>query len=75
MQLAVSYDKNGQITLMFNPATLKNDKFTIGYQPAAGENHRVLDVPNGLEGKSIQDLSAMLHVNVKSAAPSLEARA
>lgn len=75
MQLAVTYDKTGQITLMFDPSKFNTDKFTIGYQPAAGENHRVLDVPAGFEGKSVQVLATALHVNVKAAAPTLEPRA
>lgn len=75
MQLAVSYDKTGQITLMFDPSKLVSDKFTVTYQPAQGENHRVLDVPAKLQGKSIEDLAGSLHVNVNGKAPALEARA
>ncbi|HTQ29681.1 MAG TPA: hypothetical protein VMI53_00585 [Opitutaceae bacterium] len=75
MQLAVSYDNHGRITLMFDPSKLKNDKGTFGYQPAAGENHQLLDVPPGLEGKSLPELASMLQVNTAGAAPILKAKA
>ncbi len=73
-QLAVSYDSNGQITVMFDPSTFKNDKGTLSYRPAQGENHQVLDVPPGLEGKPIQELAATLQVNTAGAAPALKVR-
>jgi hypothetical protein len=75
MQLAVSYDKNGRIMLMFDPSKLNNGKGKIGYQPAQGENHHLLDVPKGLEGKPIKELATLLRVNTKGAAPALEVRA
>ena len=73
-QVAVSYDRNGQITVMFDPSTFKNDKGTLGYRPAQGENHQVLEVPPGLEGKSIQELASTLQVNTTGTAPALKAR-
>lgn len=74
MQIAVSYDDNGRIMVMFDPSKLKSDKGTIGYKPAQGENHRVLTVPQGLEGKSMRELASTLRVNAKGASPTLEAR-
>src|SRR5437764_1162474 len=75
MQVAVSYDKNGQITLMFDPAKFTSDQVTIGYQPAKGENHHVLDLPKAFESKSIHEIANTLQVNVKGSAPKLEVRA
>jgi hypothetical protein len=74
MQVAVSYDKNGEITLMFDPSKFKSEKLTIGYQPAKGENHHVLEVPKHLESKSLHEIATALRVNTKEAAPKLEAR-
>ena len=74
MQLAVSYNQTGEITLMFDPSKLVSDKFTVSYQPAQGENHRVFDVSAKLQGKSIEELASTLHVNVNGRAPVLELR-
>jgi hypothetical protein len=74
MQLAVSYDDAGQIMLMFDPATLKNDKGTLGYKPAQGENHRVFDVPQELQGKPLEELGDMLRVDTTGATPTLKTR-
>ena len=60
---------------MFDPSKMKGDKFTIGYAPAAGENHQVLDLPKGLEGKPITDVAHLLRVNAANGAPKLEAKA
>jgi hypothetical protein len=73
MQLAVSYDNSGRIMLMFDPAALKNDKGTFGYKPAQGENHRVFDVPQELQGRSLEELSAMLRVDTTGSTPALKA--
>jgi hypothetical protein len=75
MQLAVSFDKEGQITLMFNPAKLRGKKFVIGYSPAPNENHHILDVPQHLEGKNVRELAQLLRVNTLGATPKLEAKA
>jgi hypothetical protein len=76
MKLAVSYDHKGQITLMFDPSTLiKSDKGTLSYRPAQGENHQVLDVPPGFEGKAFHELASLLQVNTAGAAPTLKVRA
>jgi hypothetical protein len=74
MQLAVSFDKKGEITLMFDPSKMKGEKVTIGYEPAQGENHHVLDVPKGHEGKPLAELARVLRVNTSGHAPKLEAR-
>jgi hypothetical protein len=74
MQLAVSYDDSGRIMLMFDPATLKNDKGAFGYKPAQGENHRVFDVPRELQGKRLEELSDMLRVDTTGATPTLKTR-
>jgi len=74
MQVAVSYNKDGDITLMFQPATLKTGKYVVGYEPAHGENHRIMDVPKQFEGKPVMELSRLLRVNNKGAAPKLEPR-
>jgi hypothetical protein len=75
MQVAVSFDKSGNITVMFDPSKLKGEKCTIGYEPAPGENHHVLDLPKQLEGKPFTELAAALRVNTSGAAPKLEAKA
>ena len=75
MQVAVSYNNEGQITLMFDPAKMRNGKFVMGYKPAEGENHQLLDVPKGLEGKSLGDLGSLLRVNTRGGAPKLETKA
>jgi len=75
MQVAVSYDKNGHITLMFDPAKMTGDKLTIGYQPAKGENHHVLEVPHTHASKPIQELATTLQVNTKGGAPTLVPKA
>jgi hypothetical protein len=76
MKLAVSYDNKGQITLLFDPATLiKNDNVTASYRPAKGENHQVLDVPPGLEGKAVHELASTLYVETNGTAPTLKRRA
>ena len=72
MQLAVSYDKDGEITLMFQPSNLKTGEYTIGYEPAPGENHRIMDVPKKFEGKPLTELAHALRVNKKGAVPKLE---
>jgi hypothetical protein len=64
MQVAVSYDANGKIFTLFEPSTLKTDKGFFTYVPAKGEKHEVLDVPGGLEGKSVFELASLLHVNI-----------
>jgi hypothetical protein len=74
MQLAVSFDNNGKILMMFNPAQMRIGKGEIGYSPAPGENHQVLDVPRELEGKSIEELAKVLTVNVRGTQPALEAK-
>ena len=74
MQLAVSYDKSGNITTMFDPQVLHGQGMTAEYVPAAGENHRLLDLPKQFEGKPVTELGPMLRVNT-SGAPKLEARA
>ena len=75
MKVAVSYNKAGEITLMFDPSKMKGDKFTIGYAPAPGENHQVLDVPQGLQGKPINEIAHMMRVNGQGAEARLEAKA
>jgi hypothetical protein len=74
MQLAVSFDKDGKIWMMFNPAQMRIGKAEIGYTPAPGENHQVLDVPKELEGKSVDELAKVLTVNVRGAKPALEVK-
>ena len=72
MQVAVSFTKEGEITLMFDPAKLNGGNASMGYQPAPGENHHVLDLPKQLEGKRFTELATLLRVNTQEAAPKLE---
>jgi hypothetical protein len=74
MQLAVSFDKGGKILVMFNPAQMRTGKGEIGYSPAPGENHHMLDVPKELEGKSIEELAKVLTVNVRATKPAFEVK-
>lgn len=63
MQVAVSYDATGKIFTLFEPSTLKTDKGFFTYVPAKGEKHEILDLPSGLEGKSVFELASLLHVS------------
>lgn len=74
MQVAVSFDKDGHITVMFDPSKLGNEKFTISYEPAPGENHQIFDLPKHLEGKPFTELADVLRVNTSGATPKLEAK-
>jgi len=74
MQLAVSFDRDGNITLMFEPSKLQGNEGTIGYQPAPRENHHVLDLPKQLEGKQLPELARILRVNTRGATPTLEVK-
>lgn len=74
MQVAVSYDKSGQITLMFDPTHMRQGKYSISYEPAAGENHRVLEVPQQFHGKPLSEFGHLLRVNTGGANHRLEAR-
>jgi hypothetical protein len=75
MKVAVSYNKEGEITLMFDPSKLNGGNASIGYEPAPGENHRVLDLPQPLEGKRFTELAPLLRVNTKEPTPKLEVKA
>jgi len=74
MKLAVSHNKAGEITLMFDPSKLQGSDYTIGYEPAAGENHHQLEVPKGYEGKPVTELAHLLHVTTHGGAPKLEVK-
>jgi hypothetical protein len=73
MKLAVSYNHNGEIAIAFDPSKLKAGKMTVGYDPAPGEHHEVLEVPKHLEGKPLKDIVHLLRVNT-SGTPRLEAK-
>lgn len=74
MKVAVSYDKAGEITLMFDPSKMQGNKCTIGYAPAAGENHQELDLPKQFEGKPLTEVAPHLHVQVTGGTPKLAAK-
>jgi hypothetical protein len=76
MQLAVSFNNNGDITVMFDPAKLKKDeKVTVGYEPAPGDNYEMLDLPKELEGKLFREYAHLLRVNMIGATRKLEIKA
>ncbi len=75
MRLAVSFDKDGNITLMFDPSKLRGEKWTVGYEPAPGERHYTLELPRELEGKPFTELAQLLRVNTSGEVPKLEAKA
>lgn len=72
MKLAVSHDAQGNITTLFNPETLHNDKGFLTYVPAKGEKHYVLDLPKEFEGKPFEELPNLLRVNASGAHPQFE---
>lgn len=74
MQLAVSYDKHGNITTLFDPSTLRGETVTSEYVPAAGENHHLIELPKQFEGKSVMELGPKLRVSTSGAKPVLEAK-
>ena len=63
MKLAVSYTKTGEITVAFAPEQLGGATFTVGYEPADGEHHSVLEVPAHHQGKPLKDFIHLLRVN------------
>jgi hypothetical protein len=75
MQLAVSYTKTGEITLMLELPDPKTAKIVVGYEPAKGENHRIMDVPKQFEGRPVTELARALRVNTKGAVPKLVPKA
>jgi YD repeat-containing protein len=74
MQLAVSYDKSGNITTMFDPQTLKGNEVTFEYVPASGENHTLIELPSQFSGKPITQLGTLLRVHVNGGKPTLAAK-
>jgi hypothetical protein len=72
MKLAVSYDSDGKILTMFDPAKLRGENFTLQYVPAKGEKHEMLDLPKDLEGKPITELHNLIRVNAKGGTAKLE---
>jgi hypothetical protein len=74
MKLAVSHNKAGEITLMFDPSKLQGAEYSVGYEPAPGEDHHHLEVPKGYEGKPVTELAHLLRVNTHGGAPKLEAK-
>lgn len=75
MKVAVSYNSQGEITLMFDPLKLNGGNASIGYEPAPGENHRVMDLPQQLEGNRFTELAPLLRVNTRETTPRLEVKA
>jgi len=74
MKLAVSYDAQGNVTTLFDPAKLAGDKVTLAYVPAKGENHQILDVPKGFESKPFTELPSLLRVNTRGGSAALESK-
>ena len=74
MQVAVSYDNTGAIKLLFDPAQMRKAKLDIGYEPAPGENHRLLDIPQQFQGKPLNEFAHSLHVHTSGGQPRLEVR-
>jgi hypothetical protein len=75
MKLAVSYNEHGEITVMFNPSKMGSGDWTVGYEPAPGEKHHVLDLPNKFEGTPLQEIVSKLRVHTKEGTPRLEEKA
>jgi hypothetical protein len=75
MKLAVSYDEQGDILVLFDPEKLQGNKVTLKYAPAKGEKHVVLEVPKELEGRPFLDLPTLLRVNASGSQPRLELKA
>jgi len=74
MNVAVSYDEEGNILTLFDPEALSTDAGFFTYVPAPGEEHRVLDLPAELEATPILELPNLLRVNRWGQLPRLERR-
>jgi hypothetical protein len=74
MKLAVSYNARGEILTMFDPQAAKSDFGLLQYRPAPREKHAILDVPKNFEGRSVDELSKLLRVNVRAKKAKLEPR-
>jgi hypothetical protein len=72
MQLAVTYNKAGDLLMFFDPAKMHDANGTITYTPVNGEMHAVMDLPKGLESKPFTELHNLLRVNAGGAQPKLE---
>jgi len=72
MELAVSYDNNGNVLTLFNPATIGNQHGTLRYVPAPGEKHEVIDLPAQFEAEPFESLPQLLRINAAGARPIFE---
>ncbi|HXX18928.1 MAG TPA: hypothetical protein VEJ46_05965 [Candidatus Acidoferrum sp.] len=75
MNVAVSYDEEGNILTLFDPEALSTDAGFFTYIPAIGEQHCLFDLPGGLEGTPFTELPYLLHVNISGQRPRLERKA
>jgi len=74
MKVAVSYDEQGAILTLFDPEALFTDRGFLTYVPAEGEQHRVLELPEELEGRPLLELPHVLRVDASGTHPRLECR-
>ena len=74
MKVAVSYDKNGEILTLFDPAKLTSKKGTLTYVPGKGERHEIIDLPKEFEKKAFTELPNLLRVAIKSGKANFEAK-
>ncbi len=65
MKVAVTYDKDGTILTLFDPAEMISEKGTLTYVPAEDERHEIIDVPKEFEDKFLTELPNLLRVTTK----------
>ncbi len=65
MKIAVTYDKDGNILTLFNPAEMISEEGSLTYIPAEDERHEIIDVPKEFEDKPITELPNLLRVITK----------
>ncbi len=76
MKLAVSYDEaTGEITTLFDPERLRNDRGTLRYVPAAGEKHLVIEVPTEHANTPFGELPNVLRVEANGGQPHFATKA
>jgi hypothetical protein len=64
MRVAVSFDQDGDVLLLFDPDKVGNADMTISYVPGEGEHHHVFELPKELEQRKFTELHKMLRVKV-----------
>jgi hypothetical protein len=75
MKLAVSYDDAGNITTLFDPEGLRNERGTLRYVPQPGEHHHLIEVPAAHRDLPFGELPNVLRVEADGGHPRFVAKA